>query len=78
MNENYDYVNIIKYDNNIGLNIKQSSSSGLSGGAISGIIISCVIFILIITILIMRYKKSSSNKNKEDSMIIQIKSIDNF
>lgn len=77
MDENYDYVNIIKYENNVDL-IKKSSSSGLPGGAIAGIIIACILFILIITVLVLYLKNSKTNNNNGGSMIIQLKSVENY
>jgi hypothetical protein len=75
-----DYVNIVKYGptNRAGSNLfYHKSSSGLSGGAIAGIVIACAVVLIIITVIAMflrRHKVSDVG----NSTIVGLKSVDNY
>jgi len=53
------------------------SSSGLSGGAIAGIVIACAVVLIIITILAMFLRKHKATETN-NSTIVGLKSVDNY
>jgi hypothetical protein len=55
----------------------KKSSSGLSGGAIAGIVIACAVVLIIVSIIAMMLRKPSVSI-KNNSSITELRSIENY
>ena len=83
---NSDYVNIkLSKENENSANIRNNpkyrkSSSGLSGGAIAGIIIACGVALIIASIvaLILRKSKNPVDPEKNTSSVMGLRAIDSY
>jgi len=81
-NENLDF----QYSNNPGNEtsrngaIYRKSSSGLSGGAIAGIVIACVVGLIIASIVAIMMKKTSATApfQTQNPSIVGLRSVDNY
>ena len=80
MSKYNDYVNVYYStpspipDNNVNFRV---NSSGLSGGAIAGIVIGISIVLCCVTIIIVLLKRPKKKK-EEDSSIVGLRTIDNY
>jgi hypothetical protein len=78
--DNNDRVEITDSKDNINNIVYRKNSSGLSGGAIAGIIIACgvaLIIIIIITILAL-YLRGPKAQVNNNSSIVGLKTVDNY
>ena len=79
MTQGYNKVPITGYTNStIYKRIYKKSSSGLTGGAIAGIVIACVVAILAITAIALLTRKPSVPINPNSSSEVGISSQDNL
>ena len=82
MSEYYDYVNVVHYlknktnADNINVHYRKNSS-GLSAGAIAGIVIAICLALACITILIIMLRRPKK-KEENDSSIVGLRTIDNY
>lgn len=82
MTEYKDYVNIESFNNtdNYNNNIRfRKKSSGLSGGAIAGIVIACVVVLILISLILMCLKKPRKGESENNSSsVVGLRTVDNF
>jgi hypothetical protein len=82
MSEYYDYVNVVHYlknktnADNINVHYRKNSS-GLSAGAIAGIVIAICLALACIAILIIMLRRPKK-KEENDSSIVGLRTIDNY
>ena len=79
MSEYKDFVNIEKVSNPSFAHYYKTNSSGLSGGAIAGIVISCAFILMLITLILLclRRRKRDDNENNTSS-VVGLRTIENY
>ena len=79
MSEYKDFVNIEKVSNPSFAHYYKTNSSGLSGGAIAGIVIACAFILMLITLILLclRRRKRDDNENNSSS-VVGLRTIENY
>ena len=77
MTEFQNYVNIHKSDDNTNNIRYRKNSSGLSGGAIAGIVIACAVILILVSLILMCIRKPKRDENNNSS-VVGLRTVDNF